>query len=127
MRPRIGWQIDAGVNGQALGNNMLAHLDDWQRREGRIAASTLWRPACSFMADTAEVLLGFVERQVPGVMHVDSNAHEAHTFDRIVAALKQEFDREAWVIEPHEKYRHDQRLIGWVAMLGLSGRLAALR
>ena len=77
MRPRIGWQIDAGVNGQALGNNMLAHLDDWQRREGRIAASTLWRPACSFMADTAEVLLGFVERQVPGVVHVDSNAHEA--------------------------------------------------
>ena len=121
---RIGWQIDP----EAPGNNMLMALDDWQRKEGRVAASRVWRPACSFMADTAQALLGLLTRTpVPGLVHLDSNAGEGHSFDLIVAALRQRFDREAWRIETHEDYRHDQRLLGGEALMpGLSERLPGL-
>jgi dTDP-4-dehydrorhamnose reductase len=118
---RIGWQIDADEAGRATGNNMLAHLDAQQAREGRITASTLWRPACSFMVDTAEALLGFVTQPAGGTVHVDSNAVEGHTFDRVVAGLKVRYGRGDWVIVPEEGYRHDQRLGGgeeWVPGLG---------
>ncbi len=124
---RIGWQIDADAHGRAHGNNMLAHLDEQQRRDGRIVASTLWRPACSFMEDTAEALLGLVERPVSGVVHIDGNAVEGPTFARIVAALKHEYAREDWMIVAEEGYRHDQRLVGGVEVAGLSARLAGLR
>lgn len=124
---RIGWQIDADSHGRAQGNNMLAQLDQQQRRDGRIVASTLWKPACSFMADTAEVLIGLVERPVAGVTHADSNAVEGHTFERIVRALKREYAREDWLVVPREGYRHDQRLVGGVEMVGLSKRLVGLR
>ena len=125
---RIGWQIDADKQGHAQGNNMLAHLDAKQQRDGHIAASTLWRPACSFMDDTAEALLGLIEHPVAGPVHADSNAAEAHTFERIVRALKREFGREHWVIVADESYRHDQRLVGGkVLMPGLSRRLEGLR
>lgn len=125
---RIGWQIHADDNGNAQGNNMLAHLDAQQARDGKIVASTLWRPACSFMDDTAEVLLGLIENPVAGVAHVDSNAIEGHAFDRIVAALKHEFKRDDWMIVREEGYRHDQRLLGGAVLVpGLSTRLKALR
>ncbi len=124
---RIGWQIHADADGHARGNNMLAHLAAQQHRDGQIVASTCWRPACSFMDDTAEALLGLVEQPVAGVVHVDSNAFEGHVFDRIVAALKREFRREDWVIVAEEGYRHDQRLAGGAALVpGLSTRLKAL-
>ncbi len=117
---RIGWQIDA----DARGNNMLAQLDEWQRREGRVAASTVWRPACSFMDDTAQALLDLIEHPAPGIVHLDSNAEEGHSFDAIVAALKQRFGRRDWVLHVHPDYRHDQRLAGGAARLpALSARL----
>jgi dTDP-4-dehydrorhamnose reductase len=124
---RIGWQIDADAHGHARGNNMLAHLDELQRRDGRIVASTCWKPACSFMADTAEVLLRLVEQPIPGVVHADSNAIEGHTFERIVRALQREFARAAWLIVAEEGYRHDQRLVGGVEVAGLAQRLPSLR
>lgn len=121
---RIGWQIDPARSG----NNMLVQLDGWQRREGAVAASRAWKPACSFMADTAGALLGLVEQPQPGVVHLDSNADEGHGFDRVVAALKQAFGREHWQLRVHEDYRHDQRLAGGGArMPPLSARLPALR
>lgn len=117
---RIGWQIDA----DARGNNMLAQLDEWQQREGCVAASSAWRPACSFMDDTARALLDLIERPRPGVVHLDSNADEGHSFDAIVAALKHRFSRSDWVLRVHQDYRHDQRLAGGAAhMPGLSTRL----
>jgi dTDP-4-dehydrorhamnose reductase len=124
---RVGWQIDADAEGRAQGNNMLAHLDAQQARDGRIVASTLWRPACSFMADTAAALLDLIERPVAGVVHADSNAVEGHAFDRIVAALKRDFGRKDWVVVAEEGYRHDQRLVGGMEMPALSRRLAGLR
>lgn len=119
---RIGWQIDP----TQPGNNMLMALDDWQKREGRVAASRAWIPACSFMNDTAAALLALIERPLPGVHHLDSNAEEAWPFDDVARALARDFGR-AWRVEAHEDYRHDQRLVGGPTRLPpLSERLARL-
>jgi dTDP-4-dehydrorhamnose reductase len=116
---RIGWQIDE----TRPGNNMLLTLDDWQKRDGRVAASSAWTPACSFMADTAQALLGLIERPLPGVHHLDSNAEEAWRFDKVARALARKFQRD-WRVEPNEDYRHDQRLVGGPSRLPpLSARL----
>ncbi|MFM9915106.1 MAG: sugar nucleotide-binding protein, partial [Rhizobacter sp.] len=105
---RIGWQIDP----TQAGNNMLMALDQWQLRDGHVGASRLWLPACSFMEDTAEALLALAERRSSGVVHLDSNADEGHSFVQVVKALQQRFERQAWLVSEHEDYRHDQRLIG---------------
>lgn len=117
---RIGWQIDA----ERPGNNMLLTLDQWQREQGRVACSRAWRPACSFMTDTAAALLGLMQKPQPGIHHLDSNADDAFGFDRVAAGLKKRFSRTDWNIEVHEDYRHDQRLIGGnVALPSLGDRL----
>ncbi len=121
---RIGWQIDP----ERRGNNMLHALDEWQAREGAVAASRAWRPACSFMADTAQALLDLLAAPVAGCVHLDSNADEAHGFDRIVAALKQACSRDHWLLRVRDHYRHDQRLAGGGERVPpLSARLPALR
>jgi len=120
---RIGWQIDA----EATGNNMLMVLDEWQRREGKVAASRAWIPACSFMDDTAQALLRLLQSPLPGFVHLDSNAQEGHGFDRIARALLTRFERLDWQLEVHEAYRHDQRLLGGeLLMPPLSARLPGL-
>jgi dTDP-4-dehydrorhamnose reductase len=108
---RIGWQIDVDDEGRASGNNMLAALDAEQSRDGRIRASTRWRPACSFMSDTAAALLQLIEQRVEGTVHLDSNADDALDFCSLVQALKRKFVRDEWHIEAHEDYVHDQRLL----------------
>ncbi len=122
---RLGWQIDE----RATGNNMVAELDRWQARDGRINASALWTPACSFMADTCASLLDLISKGHGGTVHLDSNAVEAWTFDKIVRALKRRFDRD-WVVEVDRTaaaYAHDQRLVGGGAALPrLSARLPEL-
>lgn len=117
---RIGWQIDAS----RPGNNMLLTLDEWQQRDGRVGASRLWMPACSFMSDTAAALLALIERPQPGLHHLDSNAEEAWRFDELARALARHFQRD-WCVETHAEYRHDQRLVGGpTRMPPLSARLA---
>lgn len=116
---RIGWQIDP----ERPGNNMLLQLDGWQRQQGEVAASSAWRPACSFMTDTAAAIVGLLHDPRPGVVHLDSNADEAHTFPMIVRALQRRFGRGAWRVRDHAEYRHDQRLIGGLAVPPLSDRL----
>ena len=121
---RIGWQIDP----HRSGNNMLAALDRQQAQDGCILASEAWRPACSFMEDTAEALAGLLLKPVPGITHIDSNADEGHDFASIVAALRQNFQRHAWIIETTRDYLHDQRLVGGEALVPpLSERLPALK
>lgn len=116
---RIGWQIDP----TQPGNNMLMALDEWQRRDGRVAASRAWTPACSFMTDTAAALLALIERPLPGVHHLDSNAQEGWLFDEVARALAQAFGRD-WRVEPNDDYSHDQRLVGGACQLPpLSERL----
>ena len=104
---RIGWQIDS----EARGNNMLAALDSWQREQGKVAASRLWVPACSFMVDTARALWQLLQERASGLYHLDSNAAEAWSFDELVRALADRFERD-WQIEVTDDYRHDQRLLG---------------
>ncbi|WP_457326331.1 sugar nucleotide-binding protein [Roseateles sp. P5_E11] len=119
---RIGWQIDA----TRPGNNMLMTLDEWQKRDGHVAASRAWTPACSFMTDTAAALLALIERPLPGVHHLDSNSEEGWRFDEVARALAIEFGRD-WQVQADEGYRHDQRLIGGVSRLPpLSARLPGL-
>lgn len=116
---RIGWQIDP----TRPGNNMLMALDAWQQRDGRVAASRAWRPACSFMTDTAAALLALIERPLAGVHHLDSNAAEAWRFDELARALARACGRD-WRVEAHEDYHHDQRLVGGPSGLPpLSARL----
>lgn len=120
---RIGWQIDP----LQKGNNMLMALDRWQLEQGCVQASRSWRPACSFMEDTAVALAGLMTAPVPGALHVDSNAEEGHDFAQIAQALKQAFGRVAWDIRTTEDYVHDQRLSGGAAMVPpLSARLRSL-
>jgi dTDP-4-dehydrorhamnose reductase len=117
---RIGWQIDPSQPG----NNMLMALDEWQRRDGRVAASRLWTPACSFMADTAAALLALVDRPQPGLHHLDSNAQDAWRFDELAHALARAHGRD-WRVETTEDYQHDQRLVGGPSRLPpLSARLS---
>lgn len=124
MVARIGWQMDPVV----VGNNMLHALDGWQERDGCVGASSAWRPACSFMTDTADALMDLLKSPRPGVLHLDSNAQEGHTFDRIAAALAVRFERPQWKIRVHQDYAHDQRLAGGgQRMPALSTRLPALR
>lgn len=120
MIVRIGWQIDP----HQPGNNMLRALDLWQERDGHIDASRAWTPACSFMADTAAALVTLANRPQPGIIHLDSNAEEAHDFARIVTALQSRFERPGWIVNPGAGYRHDQRLVGSSGLVPpLSARL----
>jgi dTDP-4-dehydrorhamnose reductase len=120
---RLGWQIDA----DGRGNNMLAQLDQWQARDGRIGASRRWRPACSFVDDSADALLGLLVRREAGVRRLDSNAVAGHRFDAIVGALAQRFGRTGWQVEANDHPIHDQRLVGHEALLPpLAARLPAL-
>jgi dTDP-4-dehydrorhamnose reductase len=122
---RIGWQIDLHANGPKS-NTMLRTLDDWQAKEGRVAASCRWRPACSFMDDTVAALAQLLLQPRAGVLHLDSNAQEAWRFDQIAAALAQAAQRN-WRVEPVEGYAHDQRLQGTAMNFpNLSARLPAL-
>jgi dTDP-4-dehydrorhamnose reductase len=121
---RIGWQIDPSQPG----NNMLMALDQWQTTTGRISASRAWRPACSFMEDTAAALMKLLQNPVHGVSHIDSNADEGHDFVQIALSLRIEFGRESWRVHPNADYRHDQRLLGGGALVPpLSDRLVSLK
>ena len=102
---------------------MLAALDGWQQSEGKVAASRLWTPACSFMEDTAQALWQLLGERAQGLYHLDSNSAEAWRFDELALALKAHFARD-WQVTVTESYRHDQRLLGDEArMPPLSQRL----
>lgn len=120
---RLGWQIDPEVRG----NNMLAALDRQQEQDGCIRASTRWRPACAFMADTTAAMMTLLESPVAAPLHLDSNAGEGHCFADIARALRRTYGREHWVIEETTDYVHDQRLLDSTPRVpGLSARLPAL-
>ncbi|UPQ89546.1 sugar nucleotide-binding protein [Vibrio sinaloensis] len=105
MIARIGWQI----HDVAVGNNMLAHLDQQQNEKGFITASTAWLPATSHMEDTAIGFLQLIERNEAGLYHLDSNAKQGWSFYQLVCALKQKYAK-PWQVIPSNDYQHDQRL-----------------
>ena len=79
------------------------------------------------MDDTAAALLALLQTPVAGVVHLDGNAAEGHSFDAIVRALREHLGRSEWQVIVHADYRHDQRLVGGEGRLpGLSARLPVL-
>jgi dTDP-4-dehydrorhamnose reductase len=141
---RLGWQIQlphlpaneaaAAPEAPAGGSNhMLAALDGWLAREGRIAASAAWRPACSCVDDTAAALWAWFEAELrePGerarLWQIDANAEAGHPFAEIARALGRAAGRTHWPVHEHTDYVHDQRLRGggeWIPPL--AARLPAL-
>jgi dTDP-4-dehydrorhamnose reductase len=116
---RLGWQI-----GDAAGsNNMIDYLDRQAREHGHVAASTRFRPACSFLPDTAAALARALEAP-PGLYQVDGN--ERHSLFEIARALSAHHGGR-WRIAPAAEPAQDQRMIDpRLAVAALAGRLAAL-
>lgn len=100
---RLGWQI-----GDAPGsNNMINFFDQKQREHGEIGASTRWRPACSFLADTAVELRRLAEKPRPLAL-LDSN--RGWDFHQIASALN-ELHGSHWNVTANEDFVYDQRMI----------------
>jgi len=102
---RLGWQIDPSRHD---GNQMVAHAHREQQAHGHVKASRLWKPACSFIDDTARGLLGLLQ-QPPGVYLFDSNSDGA-SFAQLLQALSDAHGL-GWQVRATEDYRHDQRMI----------------
>ncbi len=109
---RIGWQIGA----QRGGNNLLEALWRMIETDGLIRAGIRWRPACSFMSDTAEALVQLGSGGVPGTYHLDSNVADALSFHDIVLRLRTLHEAD-WRVEAVDDYVHDQRLLDQVQRL----------
>jgi len=116
---RLGWQI-----GDAPGcNQMIDFLEQQQDEKGRIEASHRWYPACSFLDDTARVLLNLAE-DGKGLFLLDSNRH--WNFYEIVQALNEQRGN-PWVVIPTDSFVFDQRMQDPMAgMPPLSDRLPGL-
>lgn len=99
---RLGWQI--GENSGS--NNMVDFIENRIRTDGLISCSTLWYPACSYLADTVEVL-EWVQKQPPGLYMFDSN--EKWSFYQIAFALNQVHGKK-WKIVPGDNFTYDQRM-----------------
>ncbi|MDV6253500.1 sugar nucleotide-binding protein [Vibrio sp. EA2] len=120
MIARLGWQF----HDDKANNNMLSHLDRLFASEGKIQASTHWLPATSHMEDTAIACLQLIERNIPGLYHLDSNVHDQWSFYQLVCTMKKYYNR-PWIIERTSDYKHDQRLIDErIAVPNLSYRFA---
>lgn len=116
---RMGWQIGRGFGG----NDMVRELRDRKVREGRIRASRRWIPACSFLSDTAEILVQLGASDARGIYQVDANAGDAWDFHTLVERLGAALD-EGWEVEADDAHQQDQRLLDpRVVVPGLSDRL----
>lgn len=116
---RLGWQIDTSREG----NHMVAHLHREAAQHGFVRASTRWLPACSFLADTVEVLLDLAPRE-GGVYMLDAN--ERWSFHAIACALRETL-RTGWDIEATDDFVYDQRLLDpRVHVPSVASRLPAL-
>jgi dTDP-4-dehydrorhamnose reductase len=100
---RIGWQIAQSVDG----NQMVAHLSAQNAREGRILVNRNWKPACSFVEDSATALEMLLHRE-PGLFHIDSNRN--WSFSDIARALDEKLQA-GWNLEEEDGPHFDQRLI----------------
>ncbi|QIA63089.1 sugar nucleotide-binding protein [Vibrio astriarenae] len=120
MIARIGWQ----VHDETTGNNILAHLEAQHKEHGAISASADWYPATSHMDDTAVGFLQLIERNEPGLYHLDSNSQDRWNFYQLVCTLKAHY-KKPWTVTPSNDYQHDQRLLDErIALPPLSARFS---
>jgi len=118
MVARLGYQIDP----DGRGNNLVAHTDTQQARDGSVRGSLRWLPACAFLDDTAAALLSLVTDPEPGLHHLDSNARTAWSHADILTKLAAALGR-TWDIVETDDPEHDQRLLDSPRMPGLDTRL----
>lgn len=105
---RIGWQ----AHPDGVGNNMVAQLAaQAEAAGGTVRASRLWRPAASWMEDTAAALVALATSDRSGVVHLDSNAADAWTFPQLVRYVARLTGHD-WTVVEHEELDHDSRLVG---------------
>lgn len=117
---RLGWQIGT----QPGTNNMIDYLERKMNEFGEVRASTLWRPACSFLDDTCEKLIDIAVGYEPELYMIDSN--ERWNFYEIAKALNH-LHGHRWKIIPTDDYIADNRMIDErVKMLSLNQRLHLL-
>ena len=95
---RLGWQIALRPGG----NQMVDFLCRRHAERGHIHASTAWFPACSFLHDTARVLVDVLERFEPGTYLLDGNP--GMDFFQIVTALDRAM-RAGWTIHATDDFR----------------------
>ena len=105
---RIGWQ----AHPDGVGNNMVAQLAaQAEASGGTIRASRAWRPAASWMDDTAAALVELARTGRAGTVHLDSNAVDAWTFPDLVRHVARRTGH-PWTVEEHDEVEHDSRLLG---------------
>jgi dTDP-4-dehydrorhamnose reductase len=107
---RLGWQI-----GEAPGsNNMIDFMANAMKNEGVVRASRKWKPATSFLGDTANALAWLLDRaasrELTGVSMIDGN-RAGHSFFDIVSALSAQKHGGAFTIEADDSFVYDQRMI----------------
>ena len=116
---RLGWQI-----GEPDGsNNMVNHLEHQMKEHGVIKASREWKPACSFLDDTAAGLVRLMELP-PDLYQFDSNRH--WSFYEIAEALNHQRGNR-WNVQIDDSFVYDQRMLDpRPGLPSLSARLPAL-
>lgn len=100
---RLGWQIGTTDDG----NHMGAFLDRTHGERGRVEASARWRPACSFLDDTAEALVAAADLAA-GLYHLGGNP--GLSFFEIATRLNR-LRGEPWTVVEAEEPERDARLL----------------
>ena len=121
---RLGWQI-----GEAPGsNNMIDFLTNAMKKDGVVKASREWKPATSFLADTAGALTWLRDEahagRFRGVAMIDGN-RSGHSFYDIVRALSEKHDG-AFTVEADDSFVCDQRMLDERVPVGQVGERLGL-
>ncbi len=100
---RLGWQIADSAGS----NNMITFLETQNKDEGKISASSKWKPACSFVWQTAEALRNLAKSR-GGTYLVSTN--KDLNFYEIATALNKKHGNK-WKVVENEDFVYDQRMI----------------
>lgn len=101
---RLGWQI--GVD--ARPNNMFHFLTQKQASKGFIEASSNWFPSCSFLSQSAKVVVHAALNYEPGLYMANSNTQ--YSFFEIVNRLKEKYHMD-WIIKEDTTFVRDDRMV----------------
>lgn len=107
---RLGWQI----GDEPGSNNMIDFFANAMRNDGVVKASRRWKPATSFLGDTADALAWLLgraaSRELTGLSMIDGN-RAGHSFYDIATALSAQRHDSRFVIEADDGFVYDQRMI----------------
>ena len=101
---RLGWQIGA----HARSNNMFHYVSYQHKTQGYIEASSKWVPSCSFLDESARVLVDCALHFHPGLYMANSN--RKYSFFEIVSFLKDKYHTD-WNIKETTSFQRDDRMI----------------